>query len=857
MNNLRALLLGAVAACASLSVRPAARADSLTATRAQGLVEVSHDVTLRIGEGVAIFTVRRTFANNGARADEARLDIRLPPGAAATGLRIRARDRWYRAELLEAEEAAAKYQELTGLGVAQPKDPAILYWRWADNLGLQIFPIFPGAASTVEYTLTAPLRYEGGRYIVSYPGSEPRPDARWPLTTPVLRVEPGYGDATTEVFVDGQRVAPNAPLVLAPAAAAPWVGDDAPRDDASTITSAVEINEDGEARWAEVDVAIDHTYAGDLELALVTPSGQVIEVADPTGSDNDVRERFSVALPDGTRARGRWHLRVSDCAGLDNGTLERFELQLSRRRPGEALAAAEEPEEPAPPAGARVVAASLRTPPKRPLKFRSVTAGDLPKFIPDAPRGDEDSSLARIEVAPRAGDRIESHYGRVRVRDDLSFARLQVNAAPELSALPRRASIVFVLDASYSVASADAGLETQLATLAAYLEHVPDAKAEIVLVRREATRLTGQLSSPAELKAAIDRARAEGRLALGNGSAIARGLELAGEALKGRRGPKRVVVFSDALLRTRFTNKLALDALRGAPRGTVAHLVIPDSDWDTALVRDDKHSLAAIPRRTGGVLYKLRYQDDGDGALAKALTPAVLGLVRPVSVDNLELRGLPADAEVDAPPASLREGASYGFMTQLTSAPRAVELQGELWSKPIRRTISTRRDFERATAAFVFSEDMHDELSEEEQLRLAMFGRAVSPVTSYLAVEPGVRPSTVGLEELGNLGLVGSGGGGGFGGRGAIGRPPRRPLSALLAQAVSSCASAHAPAAGWRVNMSIETTYREIVDVQASGAGEAMRACLVEGAWGLALGSAYDKRREQHAVTLSAETATP
>src|SRR6187397_1969489 len=44
-----------------------------------------------------------------------------------------------------------------------------------------------------------------------------------------------------------------------------------------------------------------------------------------------------------------------------------------------------------------------------------------------------------------------------------------------------------------------------------------------------------------------------------------------------------------------------------------------------------------------------------------------------------------------------------------------------------------------------------------EMMTLAMYGGAVSPVTSYLAIEPGVRPSTEGLTE-------GEGGGGrGFG----------------------------------------------------------------------------------------------
>ncbi|MGB1016440.1 MAG: VIT domain-containing protein, partial [Nannocystaceae bacterium] len=145
-----------------------ASADTLTPTLSQPVREVSHAVDVRIVDGVARYTVRRTFANAGVRADEASVSIDLPPGAAATGLRIRARDRWYRGELLEAELARKTYQELTSLGAFDPKDPALLQWVWADRLHLQVFPIFPKGANTVEYTLTAPVRYREGRYVLTY-----------------------------------------------------------------------------------------------------------------------------------------------------------------------------------------------------------------------------------------------------------------------------------------------------------------------------------------------------------------------------------------------------------------------------------------------------------------------------------------------------------------------------------------------------------------------------------------------------------------------------------------------------------------------------------------------------------------
>ena len=69
----------------------AARADELRTAREQPLAEVAHTVEIRIADGVATYKVRRQFANRGTVADEAGLAIDLPSGAAATGLRIRAR----------------------------------------------------------------------------------------------------------------------------------------------------------------------------------------------------------------------------------------------------------------------------------------------------------------------------------------------------------------------------------------------------------------------------------------------------------------------------------------------------------------------------------------------------------------------------------------------------------------------------------------------------------------------------------------------------------------------------------------------------------------------------------------------
>ena len=74
-----------------------------------------------------------------------------------------------------------------------------------------------------------------------------------------------------------------------------------------------------------------------------------------------------------------------------------------------------------------------------------------------------------------------------------------------------------------------------------------------------------------------------------------------------------------------------------------------------------------------------------------------------------------------------------------------LEITGELWARPMRVRLAPDAAVSRLWSALVFGSDVMDELSEQEMMVLARHGGAVSPVTSYLAVEPGVRPSTEGI----------------------------------------------------------------------------------------------------------------
>jgi hypothetical protein len=188
-----------LATLAGLTYAPAtAAADHVSGTRSEKLVEKSHKIDIQIGHGYADLRVRRTVHNGGSRHDQAMFHIDLPYGAVAVGLRtLGMKDgapHWFDGELLEAEAAAARYRELTGIGGYYPKDPALLSWRSQTHLALQVFPCPPNLDKTVEYTLRIPTEYREGRHHLKLPRIGTESLAAEATVTPVVSGESIYVD---------------------------------------------------------------------------------------------------------------------------------------------------------------------------------------------------------------------------------------------------------------------------------------------------------------------------------------------------------------------------------------------------------------------------------------------------------------------------------------------------------------------------------------------------------------------------------------------------------------------------------------------------------------------------------------
>jgi len=113
-----------------------------------------------------------------------------------------------------------------------------------------------------------------------------------------------------------------------------------PMPDLSTVTSVITIPDNYCVGDLDATVNITHTYRGDLEVDLISPTGVTVRLHNRTGSGTDdlvVTYDDSGTPPDGPGAladfngkiaTGTWTLRVADRASGDSGTLNGWGLKI-------------------------------------------------------------------------------------------------------------------------------------------------------------------------------------------------------------------------------------------------------------------------------------------------------------------------------------------------------------------------------------------------------------------------------------------------------------------------------------------------------------------------------------------------
>lgn len=85
---------------------------------------------------------------------------------------------------------------------------------------------------------------------------------------------------------------------------------------------------------AAISLNITHTYIGDLEVVLASPSGRTLTLHSRAGGSTDnlvIVNRDITSSFSGTNPNGTWALRVRDLAGADVGRLESVSLTLTAR----------------------------------------------------------------------------------------------------------------------------------------------------------------------------------------------------------------------------------------------------------------------------------------------------------------------------------------------------------------------------------------------------------------------------------------------------------------------------------------------------------------------------------------------
>jgi hypothetical protein len=443
-----------------------------------------------------------------------------------------------------------------------------------------------------------------------------------------------------------------------------------------------------------------------------------------------------------------------------------------------------------------------------------------------------------IELRPRGVSAIDAALASVPVTTGKHLVRARIAAASHLAEAPVGAHVVVLFDGSRSHHDAAAGLSA----VRAYLGSMPGATVDFLTFDREVRAPIGRALPVATALAKLAAFQLEPR----NGSRVDDALARADAILLASpSATRRVVLVTDTLTRSALTpDKVGATAWRS---GALVHVAVVVSGG-VSMVRDDDSPWASLPRRTGGVFWNASAPHNVDTTARSTFEE----WARPKRIDKLVISGLTGNFVA---PDVLDEGAAIEHFTIADAATSRVDLRGELWSRPIHASMTPSAEQGKLAAALVFGSSLWSELGEPEQMTLAMLGGAVSPVTSYLAIEPGVRPSNEGLD----WGTVGHGGGFGSGqgfgmGHGRLGgsHATRVDKNAWLSTQLRGFMRTCAPQAS-AVEAQLESTLDEVVEVGsvelAPTRDAKAEACVREEIWKIALPAAtFDVALEAHTV---------
>ena len=103
-----------------------------------------------------------------------------------------------------------------------------------------------------------------------------------------------------------------------------------PDDNEMGASDALTVSLDGEVTALEVSVQITHSFTGDLEIALIAPSGARYMLHESgTEAESSIDRTYTVGEAVGEQASGEWTLHAVDTAQIDVGTVDSWSLTVS------------------------------------------------------------------------------------------------------------------------------------------------------------------------------------------------------------------------------------------------------------------------------------------------------------------------------------------------------------------------------------------------------------------------------------------------------------------------------------------------------------------------------------------------
>lgn len=108
-----------------------------------------------------------------------------------------------------------------------------------------------------------------------------------------------------------------------------------PDDNTEGVTSVINLSDEGNVNDISVDVDINHTYIGDLQLDLISPAGVTSRLHNNAGAfRHDIKRAFDLdSTPElqrmqGQPVKGDWMLRILDIAPEDEGRLNNWSIRI-------------------------------------------------------------------------------------------------------------------------------------------------------------------------------------------------------------------------------------------------------------------------------------------------------------------------------------------------------------------------------------------------------------------------------------------------------------------------------------------------------------------------------------------------